>query len=77
MRPQDVEHEPSWADVRLLIEPLPMSASGRARRRIRVLRCRGGIGGGAVEVEINDETHTLHSVSRLARDAAGRRAAGA
>jgi protein ImuA len=78
VRPQDMQHEPSWADVRLLVEPLPMSASGHARRmRIRVLRCRGGTGGRAVEVEINDETHTLHSVSRLARDAVGRRAAGA
>jgi len=78
VRPQDVQHEPSWADVRLLVEPLPMSASGHARRmRIRVLRCRGGIGGRAVEVEINDETHIVHSVSRLARDAVGRRAAGA
>ena len=76
VRPQDVQHEPSWADVRLLVEPLP--ASGRARRmRIRVLRCRGGSGGRAVEVEINDETHTVHSVSRLARNAVGRRAAGA
>ena len=78
VRPQDVQHEPSWADVRLLVEPLPTSASGHARRmRIRVLRCRGGTGGRAVEVEINDETHTVHSVSRLARDAVGRRAAGA
>ena len=78
VRPQDVQHEPSWADVRLLVEPLPTSASGHARRmRIRVLRCRGGTGGRAVEVEINDETHTVHSVSRLARDAIGCRAAGA
>ena len=77
VRPQDVGHEPSWADVRLLVEPLPMSASGHARRIIRVLRCRGGTGGRAVEVEINDETHTVHSVSRLARNAIGRRAAGA
>ena len=78
VRPQGVQHEPSWAEVRLLVEPLPMSASGHARRmRIRVLRCRGGTGGSAVEVEINDETHTVHSVSRLAGDAVGRRAAGA
>ena len=78
VRPQSVGHEPSWAEVRLLVEPLPAPASGRARRvRIRVLRCRGGTEGKTVEVEINDETHTLHSVPRLAGDAVGRRAAGA
>ncbi len=78
VRPQSVGHEPSWAEVRLLVEPLPGPASGRARRvRIRVLRCRGGTEGKTVEVEINDETHTLHSVPRLAGDAVGRRAAGA
>jgi protein ImuA len=63
IRPDTVRAEPSWADVRLLVEPLPSgSRSGRKRRlKVCVLRCRGGGGGGAraVEVEINDDTHPL------------------
>jgi hypothetical protein len=58
IRPATVRGEPSWADVRLLIEP----SREVARRRIRIvlLRSRGGFGERAVEVEINDESHLLH-----------------
>ncbi len=54
LRPETLRHEPSWADVRLLVEPLPgTSPSGRKRRlRIFVLRCRGSGGGCCVEVKI-------------------------
>lgn len=61
VRPQSVQGKPSWADVRLLVEPLPSTAAhGRARRlRILLLRSRGG-GGRHVEVEIDDETHPVY-----------------
>ncbi len=73
IRPESVRGQPSWADVRLLVEPLPgNSPYGRApcthgRRRVRVvlLRCRGGghhvrmVGEQTVEVEIDRETHPL------------------
>jgi len=54
VRPESVRSLPSWADVRLLVEPLPSrSPYGRLRRmRIVILRCRGGRGGQIVEAEI-------------------------
>jgi protein ImuA len=88
IRPEKVRHEPSWADVRLLVEPRPVpipvsgpppvSASGDGRLiSIQLLRCRGRTGRGQVEVEIDHETHPLHPTSQLARRATLRRAAGA
>jgi protein ImuA len=61
IRPAAVRHEPSWADVRLLVEPLPgATRDGRQRRlRIVVLRCRGGASRHEVEVEVNDAAHPL------------------
>ncbi len=70
IRPESVRCQPSWADVRLLVEPLP-STSPYGRRRAR---CTHGDGcascscvaaavyaGGeqTVEVEIDHETHPL------------------
>ena len=61
IRPESVRSQPSWADVRLLVEPLPSpSPYGRPRRmRVVLLRCRGGRGEQTVEVEIDHETHPL------------------
>ena len=78
LRPEHVRGEPSWADVRLLVEPLPSVPAGAGRRlRICVLRCRGGTSGGSVELEIDDETCTVHPFAPLARHQAPPRAAGA
>ena len=78
LRPASVRSEPSWADVRLLVEPLPLATAASGRRlRIQLLRSRGGTSGGSVEVEIDDETRTLHPATRLAHPANHRRAAGA
>jgi protein ImuA len=61
IRPESVRRQPSWADVRLLVEPLPSTSPyGRPRRmRVVLLRCRGGRGEQTVEVEIDHETHPL------------------
>jgi hypothetical protein len=46
--------EPSWADVRLLVQGLPTAE--RRRFRVEVQRCRGSnVTGGAVEVELNEQ----------------------
>jgi hypothetical protein len=82
LRSQEAQWEPSWADVRLRVEPLPALEKaeekltstlgvkcrapffGRGRRlRIDLLRCRGGAGGESIEVEIDDETHTVYLAS--------------
>ncbi len=58
IRPSAVRGEPSWADVRLLVEPLGGTReAGRRRARIIILRCRGGCGEQTVEVEVDDESH--------------------
>jgi hypothetical protein len=57
IRPAAVRGEPSWADVRLLVEPL--CEAGR-RIRIVLLRSRGGFGERAVEVEVDNESHPVH-----------------
>jgi len=79
IRPSAARHEPSWADVRLLVEPLPAVPEGNGRRQLRIhlLRCRGGIDGRSVDVEIDDETRTVHLAPRLAAATAHRRTAGA
>jgi hypothetical protein len=58
IRPAAVRGEPSWADVRLLIEP--SREASRRRIRIVLLRSRSGFGERAVEVEVDDESHPLY-----------------
>jgi protein ImuA len=56
--PENARSQPSWADVRLLVQPIPHTQdapwlSGRRRRlRVELLRCRNGLGGGAVELDV-------------------------
>jgi hypothetical protein len=67
LRTQAAQAEPSWADVRLMVEPLPAAETSRGRRlRIDLLRCRHGAGGQSIDVEIDDETHTVHLASPVA-----------
>lgn len=79
IRPPAARHEPSWADVRLLVEPLPAEPSRGQKRRLRVhlLRCRGQTSGRNVDLEIDDETHPVHPAARLADPTAYADAAGA
>jgi len=76
-RPDWARHEPTWADVRFWVEPLPGGLSGRRRVKIKVLRLRGGIGGGSIELEIDDETGAVRLASPLAHPTAAYRAARA
>lgn len=78
VRPEQVRHEPSWAEVRLAVEPLPATAPDAPRRlKIQLLRSRGGPSGAIVEVEIDHEAHPLYLDSPLAAPTPRRRAAGA
>lgn len=62
VRPSEALQEPSWADVRLAVEPLP--AAGR-RLSIQVLACRTGGSGGRVEVKIDESARTVHLASPM------------
>lgn len=77
MRPAAVRSLPSWADVRLLVTPLPSSTPSGRRLRLEIIRCRKGTGGGAVDVEINHETGSVRPVSPLAPATSAGRSAGA
>ncbi|NLY01191.1 MAG: hypothetical protein GXY83_34300 [Rhodopirellula sp.] len=77
VRPTSAGQEPSWADVRLLIEPRPSASKEGRRLKIQVLRSRGQTAGESIEVEVDDETHTMHLVARLDRSAIPPRATGA
>lgn len=54
LRPIEMRKQPTWADVRLLVEPRP---SNRGRRmRVELLRCRGATGGASVQLEFDEWT---------------------
>jgi hypothetical protein len=63
IRPAEARGEPSFADARLLVAPLPCPGSSR-RLRIDVLRNRHGREHGRFLVEIDDETHRMSMVAR-------------
>ncbi len=77
IRPAAARKEPSWAEVRLWIEPLPSGAEARRRLRLHLLRCHGPNAGRTLEVEIDDETYSVSPASQLADPTAPRRAARA
>ena len=77
IRPATARKEPSWAEVRLLVEPLPTGVEARRRLRLHLLRCRGLTAGRTLDVEIDDETHSVHPASQLVDSTAPRRAARA
>ena len=91
VRPEQARDEPSWAEVRLLVQGLGARGQGsgkrgaatRRRMLVEVVRSRSGSEGGKVEVELNEETGALYEPSavdlapRLAAPAAGGRATGA
>ena len=58
---------PSWADVRLLVQPQP-AESHRRRLRIVLLRCRGSREGRGIQVELDDESHPLFTTAPESRD---------
>jgi hypothetical protein len=73
LRSETARGEPSWADVRLSVEPLPAAALLRSRKRllrILLLRCRGGNAGRGVDVELDDETYRVHSLDERRRQIA-------
>ncbi len=78
LRPAATRRGPSWADVRLLVQPLPSQSDSCGRRlRIELLHCRGGMSGQSLELEISDETSDVHLVPQLAAATCAERAAGA
>jgi hypothetical protein len=63
LRPTAARHQPSWADVRLLVQPLAGETPAR-RLRVEVLRCRGGRAGAQVELELDEGLGTVREAPR-------------
>ena len=64
LRPAAARADPSWADVRLLVEPRGTALRSHTRLlRMIFLRCRGGTDGHSVDVELDDETYRVHPVA--------------
>lgn len=66
LRPEAVRSEPSWAEARLLVQPLvtPQQPGVVPRRRLHVelLRARGALTGGSTILELNEETTEVQEV---------------
>lgn len=89
LRPARERSQASWADVRLLVQPIQNLKSkiqnrnfrfriSQARRlHVELLHCRGRLSGGAVLLEIDDVTGNVRVAPRLASAARPRQAAGA
>jgi len=75
-RPARVRNDPSWADLRLLVEPRPSFVAAR-RLRLKLLRCRGGWGRDTVELTIDHETSAVYLAAELADSATATAAARA
>jgi len=78
LRSEAARREPTWAEVRLRVVPLPgrHHDSNRRRLKIEVLRSPGKINHGSLEVEFDDETRDVHLVPP-GTAAGSRRRAGA
>lgn len=78
LRPAEYRSQPSWADVRLLVEPQPCDSDSVGRRlRVELVHCRGRGSEGTVELEIDDETGDVRLAPKLAAAKDELRAAGA
>ncbi len=65
-RPETARSEPVWADLRLLVTPMPGGRDETRRVRIDVLYHRGGWGGTFQVWEIDHAEGVVHLVSEVA-----------
>ncbi len=75
VRPIAAAHRPSWADLRLLVQATP--SDNRSRIKVELLRSHSAETGHRIELELDDETHTLHLAPPLAAATPLRHATGA
>ncbi len=80
LRPMSAQLQPSWAHLRLLVQPLPSvrlwARSVRRRLRVQVLHSRGRKDDAMIDLELSDETGFVHLASPLAASASAADEAG-
>jgi hypothetical protein len=72
LRPAKVRGQPTWADVRWMIEP--QTSRNRRRLRVELVRCRGATAGRSMFLEFDEQakawvdyaTHPVYSSAGLA-----------
>ncbi len=73
VRPCALQSQPSWATLRMVVEPLPAAHTAGTndeprqtvqRLRVRLLRVRGGADAATVDLEIDDATYTIAAAKR-------------
>lgn len=85
VRPATARGDPSWADVRFLVQPQSISqqlasrqlTQGARRLRVELLRLRGESAGQTIDLELDDETGVVRLAPPLAPAALGRDASRA
>ncbi len=63
-RPLTARGDPTWSEVRFLVESESSDNSLR-RMRVEVLRCRRGQSGASIKIELDDETGSIETANRL------------
>lgn len=76
-RPVAARREPSWAEFRVLVSPVPEALGDARRVRLEVVYRRGSLGGSAQVWEIDHAQGVVQLVPALADSTAASRAAGA
>jgi hypothetical protein len=87
IRPAQARGLPTWADVQLAVETMSVASNRESRRlQVEVVRCRGGAGGGKVDLEFDEtgivrealrhETLLVHHPAELADPTPRRRSTG-
>lgn len=73
IRPEICRHTPSWAEHRLLVQPLPWRKTDEDtgwRLQVELLRSRGRFTGGVAVLELDDDANDVRVASELADPAA-------
>jgi protein ImuA len=66
LRSSRAESEPSWAEIQLAVAPRP-SPHGR-RLRVELVRARGQLSGGAVELAIDEVTGAVNEANTISHE---------
>jgi len=67
VRPASVQGQPTWADVRWQVQPVSAQRGRVWRLHVELVRCRGGLTGQQLEVELDDVSGVLREAPAAPR----------
>lgn len=77
LRPARARWDPSWAEIRWYVQPVVSSQHSQRGIQVELLRCRGGLNGAKVTLELDHEAGAVRLASSVAAPAARPRSTGA